>query len=180
MNETSESPKKSYPAKVVEELASAGPLLSEENKHLAEIHPVVAGIVEADSDSDDFGRIKDVDVAQEAANYQAWRRESMQHVTNDERFLSEQSNEDTTRMVEGEIASELWRAYTSDDEVQKAVEDYRIIQGKDKAIANRFEATEKDVEKQQNGPSFLAKPLALIALTKASRAARKARKQSSN
>lgn len=111
--------------------------LDDSQKSLVEIHPAVSTFVETDTESEDFGRIKDTETAHGMANE---LNETF------DAFEGEPAAQSVMDMDEAELdqetADRIWKRGTG-TQTEKAGEDYLITQGNRHTMHRRGDAVMK-------------------------------------
>lgn len=188
-------PKSVNSATFINDLEAAKSLLSKDNQDLAEIHPTVSEFVDTDPTSEDFGRMKHVEMAEALAYYQDETREDeldkagiglwlnqvafhnpshTKETARAEAFAA--ADERTTQRMATEVKYQAQHSGASSDEASKASQDYLITQGDARASNQRLDAVYEDIEVQKGGPSFIAAVRAARALNKVLKVSRKQRR----
>lgn len=183
-----ESSKKA--ANAVEEMQSIEGLLSPTDQYLTKIDSLVSEEVETDPNSEDFGRIKNIDMAQKMATRQGELYEEIANnktfveVVNEGRFVDTTNNpQDNLRQaneqVDAEVASDIFTqvrygvdypsAQEANEVARKVATDYQITQGNEDALARRRGAIMRGVEKSVGG-GYKAASAAVHAAVQSSKA----------
>jgi len=161
--------------------------LSQLGKSLGEVDPIVANFVEVDTKSPDFGRIKDVGVAEYMADKRNkvydeehvisanWRKSGM--ITEQEYQTGEQFDD---ALMDRDLAANVHMDVAQDhtpEEAKKAAQDYLITQGDHEAMEQRNMDIFDDIHHRMVNPFAAAADIGRA--MKAARQARKAKRDQS-